>query len=164
MFYHQIVHAGTACPLPRMKTARNGICVGIRGNLENRGEFREEALSHGGERGHLSGFSDSRIIRSLKGHDPLARRRVFRGKWTRTHDLSQTTCSVSLTRPLLSALCVVVLLHGHNLGPITGQTQIGTFGVHEVKPGQVLVDQGGAKQRTATARAGPPSAPPRKRA
>ena len=41
----------------------------IRGNLENRGEFHEEALSHGGERGHLSGFSDSRIIRSLKVHD-----------------------------------------------------------------------------------------------
>src|SRR5262249_5449914 len=68
--------------------------------------------------------------------------------------------SVPPPRPLLRVRGVVVSLHGHNLAPITGQTQIGTFRVHEVQPGQVLVDQGGAKQRTATARADPLPHPP----
>jgi len=53
-----------------------------------------------------------------------------------------------LSRSLVNALGTVVPLQGRDLDTITGQTQIGTFGVHEVKPGQVLVDQGGAKQPT----------------
>jgi len=53
---------------------------------------------------------------------------------------TQSGSSVSLTRPLLRALGVVVLLYGRNRGPITGQIERETLGAHEVKPRQVLVD------------------------
>src|SRR2546428_2213557 len=56
---------------------------------------------------------------------------------------------------IVSPLQVVWPLQGSNLGAITGQAQIGTFGVHEVEPWEALIGQGGAKQRTPTAQAGP---------
>jgi len=53
-----------------------------------------------------------------------------------------------LSRSLVNSIGTVVPLQGRDLDTITGQTQIGTFGAHEVQPRQVLVDQGGAKQPT----------------
>ena len=52
------------------------------------------------------------------------------------------------SRSLINSIGAVVLLQGRDLGPITGQTPIETFGAHEVQPRQVLVDQGGTKQPT----------------
>jgi len=69
--------------------------------------------------------------------------------------LAPVTVSPRRPRSIVSPLPLGLPLQDSDLGAITGQAQIGTFGVHEVESWEALIGRGGAKQRTSTARTYP---------